>query len=290
MLSTEELGPVHRGIDLFLPPWPDVLWSAVVLLIIAFAFYRFIMPKFMSVLDQRAELIDGGIKQAEQVREAAQQTLVERHKMLEESQVEAAKTRAAARAEGEAIIAQQKEIAAQEAARIEANSQRNIEAQYQQAETTLRDQVGSLAVELAGRIVRESLSDDDKKSATVDKAIAQLEGANLMHGPEAGRVRGGFDDPLAEPTDVGVISDIGGDIGLIAVTDDDLQDDFSGVSDGASVGTGAGTGADGGVADGYVTGSSTGGIGDVGDGADGGNGNLATTVVKERRHFLRKHK
>jgi len=266
MLVTEEIGPVHRGIDLFLPPWSDVLWSAVVLLIIAFAFYRFIMPKFMSVLDQRAQLIDGGIKQAEQVREAAQQTLVERHQMLEEAQVEAAKTRAAARAEGEAIIQQQREVAAQEVARIEENSKRNIEAQRQLAESELQAEVGNLAVELASKIIGDKLASDGSKSATVDQVIAELESSTLMHGADTGKFRGGFDSPQQAGQDAGdrgVISDIGGDFGQVNAIGEADQDLL-----GAN---GAGGGGNGG-----------------GVGGDQDAGPIATTVVKERHHFLRK--
>jgi len=271
MLATEEIVPVvHRGIDLFLPPWSDVLWSAVVLAIIAFAFYRFVMPKFMTVLDQRAQLIDGGIKQAEQVREAAQQTLVERHKMLEEAQVEAAKTRAAARAEGEAIIQQQKEVAAQEAARIEANAQRNIEAQRQLAESQLQKEVGTLAAELAGKIIGEELVSDSKKSATVDRVIAGLEKANLAQGTDGARVRGGF-DALADTGDTGVIADIGGEVGAIDGFDPDLPDGYS---------------AEGIIAGGVV------GSGSAAESAPDTESAepLVTKVVKERHHFLRKHK
>jgi F-type H+-transporting ATPase subunit b len=182
--------PVHTGLQLFLPTWPDVIWSAVVLAIIAFAFYRFIMPKFMGILDKRSEMIDGGIKQAEQVRQAAQQTLAERHKMLEEAQVEAAKTRDAARAEGAVIIKEARENAAKEAARIEATAQRNLESQRALAESQLRSDVGRLATQLAGKIIGAALVNEATKTATIDRFIDELEQADLgaagQHGGRSG--------------------------------------------------------------------------------------------------------
>ena len=47
-----------------------------------------------------------------------------------------------------------------------------------QALNSLRVQVGSLAADLAGRIVGESLDDDDRQKRTVDRFIADLENSN----------------------------------------------------------------------------------------------------------------
>jgi len=210
----------HTGIQLFLPTWPDIIWSAVVLGVIAFAFYRFIMPKFMDILDKRSEMIDGGIKQAEAVRQAAQQTLEERHKMLEEAQVEAAKTRDQARAEGDAIVREARENASKEAQRIEVAAQRNLESQRQLAESQLRSDVGRLATQLAGKIIGAALVNEATKTATIDRFIDELEEADLgnsgaRHGSgHSGRGGQGYDDggggvALATRPDVATALDTG---------------------------------------------------------------------------------
>ena len=54
-----------------------------------------------------------------------------------------------------------------------ANAQ--IEADRQQALTALRAEVGSLAVELASRIVGESLADEARQSRMVDRFLAELD-------------------------------------------------------------------------------------------------------------------
>ena len=40
----------------------------------------------------------------------------------------------------------------------------------------LRGQIGALAVDLAGRVVGESLADDARRSGTVDRFLAELDG------------------------------------------------------------------------------------------------------------------
>ena len=53
--------------------------------------------------------------------------------------------------------------------------QAQIEAERQQAVTSLRAEVGTLATDLAGRIVGESLDDDARQGRVVERFIAELE-------------------------------------------------------------------------------------------------------------------
>ena len=62
-----------------------------------------------------------------------------------------------------------------ESARIVEHGKAQIEAERQQAVTSLRAEVGTLATSLAGRIVGESLEDDDRASRVVDRFLADLE-------------------------------------------------------------------------------------------------------------------
>ncbi len=63
-----------------------------------------------------------------------------------------------------------------EEAQAEAARWAQIEADRQQALTSLRAEVGALSVELAARIVGESLQDEARQRRTVDRFLAELEG------------------------------------------------------------------------------------------------------------------
>ena len=52
--------------ELFLPKSYDIFWSLVILIIVAVFFYKFFLPKFQAVFDERAAKIEGGIAKAEQ--------------------------------------------------------------------------------------------------------------------------------------------------------------------------------------------------------------------------------
>ena len=42
------------GIDLFIPEVYDIVWSLIILVIVAVFFYKFFMPKFNAIFDERA--------------------------------------------------------------------------------------------------------------------------------------------------------------------------------------------------------------------------------------------
>jgi F-type H+-transporting ATPase subunit b len=54
-------------------------------------------------------------------------------------------------------------------------AQAQIAADRQQAFSSLRAEVGTLAVELASKIVGESLADEARQSRVVDRFLAELE-------------------------------------------------------------------------------------------------------------------
>ena len=159
-----------------LPSTPDLIWSSVVFVILLTFFWFKVLPNFKKNLDARTDAIEGRLAEAERVSaEAAKQTN-DMAKAQEEARAEAAAVREAARAEGVAIIAELKEQANAEAARIQATAKAQIEAERQAALVSLRAEVGTLAIELASRVVGESLKNDKTAANVVDSFIADLEG------------------------------------------------------------------------------------------------------------------
>ncbi|AEG45023.1 F0F1 ATP synthase subunit B [Isoptericola variabilis] len=163
------------GLDLFLPAGYDLLWSAVITLVIAFVFYRYVLPRFNAVLDERTAKIEGGLAKAEQAQQEAAAALAEYHQQLADARAEAAQTREEARAEGAAIVAEMRAKAQEDAQRIVETAKRQIEAERQAAAVSLRAEVGVLATELASKIVGESLQDQARQSRVVDRFLDELE-------------------------------------------------------------------------------------------------------------------
>ena len=160
-----------EGIDLFLPKSFDIFWSAVILVIVAIFFYKFFLPKFQSVFDERAAKIEGGIAKAEKVQQEAEEAKDKYEKQLSGARIEASKIRDDARAEASHIIADARSRAETEAAQITANAQRSIASQQQQALVSLKGEVGVIATALAGKILGSKLEDNDVQSSMIDSLI-----------------------------------------------------------------------------------------------------------------------
>ena len=158
-----------------LPAWYDIVYSLIPFILVLLLFWRVVLPRMQKTLDERAALIEGGIAKAESAQAEAQAALEQYNALLAEGRAEAAKIREQARAEGAAILAELKESAQAEAARITANAQLQIEAEPQAALVSLRAEVGSLALDLASGVIGESLADDKRASALVDRFLAELE-------------------------------------------------------------------------------------------------------------------
>jgi F-type H+-transporting ATPase subunit b len=163
------------------PLVPNVWEMGVVLVGFAVLLYivvKFVVPMFEKTFAERAEAIEGGIAKAEKAQAEASAALEEYKQQLTDARAEANRIREEARAEGAQILADLKEKAAAESARITAHAHAQIESERQAAVVSLRTEVGTLATTLASRIVGESLSDDARAARVVDRFLADLETQN----------------------------------------------------------------------------------------------------------------
>jgi F-type H+-transporting ATPase subunit b len=158
-----------------IPEIPDLIWASVCFVVLLVFFWRYALPRISTMLDARAEVIEGGIQKAEDAQAQAAAALDEYTQQLAEGRAEAARIREQARQDGTKILNELKEQASVESARILANAQTTIEAERQSALVSLRSEVGSLAIDLASGVIGESLSDDKKAAAIVDRFLADLE-------------------------------------------------------------------------------------------------------------------
>jgi F-type H+-transporting ATPase subunit b len=134
-----------------------------------------VVPRFEEVLAARTEAIEGGINRAAEAQAEAQAALEEYRSQLADARKESARIREEAREQAAAIVAETREQAQSEARRIVEGAQQQIENDRQQAFQQLTAQVGSMAVDLASRIVGESLEDEARQRRTVERFLAELE-------------------------------------------------------------------------------------------------------------------
>ncbi len=158
-----------------LPTWPEFIIGTILFVLVFGALAKFLLPRAQQTLAQRTELIEGGLARAEEAQAEAKQLLDQYREQLAEARHEAARLREEAREQGAQIIAEMREQAQAEARRVTEAAQVQIEAERQQALNTLRTEVGTLSVELASRIVGESLTEEARQQRLVDRFLGELE-------------------------------------------------------------------------------------------------------------------
>lgn len=158
-----------------LPATYDILWGTLSFVILLWMFGKFVLPAFNRVSAERAEKIEGGIARAKELQAEAARSAASYSAQLEAAAMEASAIRTHAHAEGEQIVSEARQAATRTAADVAARAEAQIQAERDSAVGSLQRDVGELALELASKIVGESLTDDQRARATVDRFIAELE-------------------------------------------------------------------------------------------------------------------
>jgi len=162
-------------INPLLPTLPDLVWGTVAFVIVLVLFIWKVLPALNKALDARSEAIEGGLKRAEEAQAEANAAKDSYQDQLAEARAEAARIREQARTDAQKIAVEVKDQASTDAARIVANAQAQIESERTAALTSLRSEVGILALDLASGVVGESLAEDKKAAGVVDRFLKDLE-------------------------------------------------------------------------------------------------------------------
>jgi len=169
------VAPNTEATNNFLIPNATFVVELVIFLVILGAIAKWIVPWVNSQLAARQEAIRQQFQEAEEARAKLEAAEAEYRQQIAEARADAARQREEAREQGAKIIADLRAQAQVEADRITKTAQAQIEAERTRAVAALRAEVGTLAVELAGRIVGESLADEARQRRVVDRFLTELE-------------------------------------------------------------------------------------------------------------------
>jgi F-type H+-transporting ATPase subunit b len=160
-----------------LPETFDLVWGTLTFVIILVFFFKYVMPRFRKVLEERSQKIEGGIQHAEQMQDEAAALLAQYRAQIGDARGEAATIRKAAEHDKAAIIEEARKDAETVRKNVVDQAHTQIDADRAKAVTEVSREVGDLALSLAERIVGETLSNDARAREVIDRFIAELEAA-----------------------------------------------------------------------------------------------------------------
>lgn len=143
--------------------------------IILFVLWKYVLPVVANMVKNRQEQVQRQVDEAEEATRKLQDAQGRFDNAIQQAEVEAARIRDDARADATRIREELKAQAEAEVDRMLQRGRDQLAAQRDQAVRGLRSEVGGASMELAERVVRQSLTDDDARTASVDSFLSQIE-------------------------------------------------------------------------------------------------------------------
>ncbi|MBS4190090.1 F0F1 ATP synthase subunit B [Bacillus sp. FJAT-49705] len=141
----------------------DMIYQLIAFIILLLLLKKFAWGPLMGVMKQREDHIAGEIEAAEQSREEAKKVLEEQRSLLKEARTEAQGLIEGAKKQGDV---QREEIivaARAESERLKESAKLEIEQQKEKAVAAIREQVASLSVLIASKVIEKELSTEDQE-------------------------------------------------------------------------------------------------------------------------------
>ena len=163
---------VSEASDLY-PAVGELIVGLLAFLVLYFFTWKWVLPRFRQVLEERRQKIQGEMEQAEATRKEADEVLEEYRGQLAGARDESNRIIDEARATADQLRRDLQAKAEEEAQATVARAQDEIRAERDRTFQELRAQVGAIAVELAERVVGQSL-DKEAHDRLIDEFIDEV--------------------------------------------------------------------------------------------------------------------
>lgn len=175
VLAAEAAEAVEEAPNPLLPEPVELIVGGLTFLVVFAILAKFAFPALNKMLAARTEKIQGDLEKAEQARRSAETELAEYRTQLAGAREEGNRIIEEARKTADGLRRDLQARAEQEAQATVVRAQEEIRAERDRVFREIRAQVGQIAVELAGRVVGESL-DEAAHQRLVDEYIDQVAG------------------------------------------------------------------------------------------------------------------
>jgi F-type H+-transporting ATPase subunit b len=148
-----------------------VFWTTLSFLIVLFMLKKMAWKPILKALKEREESISEALKAADKAKFEMNELKAGNKKLLNEARVERETMLKEAREAKNKIVAEAKEIARLEANKMIQSAQATIENEKKAAINELKNQVATLSLEIAEKILKSELSDSKKQDDLVKSSI-----------------------------------------------------------------------------------------------------------------------
>lgn len=151
-----------------------IFWTSIAFLAVLFILTKFAWKPILKSVRERETTIADSLEAAEKAKKEMEKLQADNEKLLQEARVERDSILKEARDTKDKIISEAKDKAGDEADKIIKSAKDSIENEKKAAITELKNQVATLSVEIAEKILREELSSDEKQKAMVNNLVKEM--------------------------------------------------------------------------------------------------------------------
>lgn len=151
-----------------------IFWMTLSFGIVLFILGKFAWKPIMNSLKEREATIDDALNEANKARNEMKQLHVDNEQLLKDAKEERDAIMNDARKVRDTVIEESKIKANEEANRIIESAKESIQNEKMAAITDLKNQLATLSIEIAEKILRDELSDDQKHKDYVKKLMDEI--------------------------------------------------------------------------------------------------------------------
>lgn len=151
-----------------------IFWTTIVFLFLLFILTKFAWKPILSAVKSREQKIEDALKEAEKAREEIKKLQADNEKLLQQARLEYDNIIKEAREIKEKMISDAKVQAQKEAQKILTSAQESINAQKNAAIAEIKQQVATLSIEIASKILKKELSNPDAQKQLVKQMLEEV--------------------------------------------------------------------------------------------------------------------
>ncbi|MBL6658262.1 MAG: F0F1 ATP synthase subunit B [Flavobacteriales bacterium] len=149
------------------------VWQTVLFLALLFLLRKYAWKPILSAVEEREEGIKSALDAADNAKKEMETLNADNERILREAKAERDSILKEAREIKDGIIAEAKTQATEEADKVLASAREQINNEKMAAITELKNQVASLSVDIAEKILKSELKDDNKQKEMVNSALEE---------------------------------------------------------------------------------------------------------------------
>ncbi|MBQ8064409.1 MAG: F0F1 ATP synthase subunit B [Prevotella sp.] len=160
--------------SLITPDFGLFFWMTVVFLVVLFILWKYGFPVIVKMVDERKAFIDESLKKAHEANERLANIQKEGESILQEAREKQAQILREAAETRDAIVEKAQDKARSEGARLLDEAKAAIEQEKKAAIADIRQQVATLSVEIAEKVLKQNLKDDKSQMDLIDRMLDEV--------------------------------------------------------------------------------------------------------------------